>query len=304
LWEELKSIVLFWIDQGVRIFRVDNPHTKPFTFWEWLIKEIKNEYPEVIFLSEAFTRPTIMCRLARIGFTQSYTYFTWRNTKQELMEYLDFLINSEIREYMRPNFWPNTPDILPESLQYGGTPAFMIKLILAATLSSNYGVFGPAFELSVQEALPEKEEYLNSEKYEIKHWDWQKPGMLKELIAAVNRVREENPALQTTWNIKFYDVDNDYLLCYGKTTEDFSNIILIVVNIDPYHVQSGRVRIPTGEWGTDPQQPYLVHDLISDHKYIWHGEQNYVELDPALMPAHILRVHRRLRREVDFDYFM
>jgi starch synthase (maltosyl-transferring) len=304
LWEELKRIVLFWIARGIRIFRVDNPHTKPFQFWEWLIREIKNKYPEVIFLSEAFTRPTVMCRLAKAGFTQSYTYFTWRNTKKELIEYLDHLMNSDVREYLRPNFWPNTPDILPEYLQYGGTPAFMIKFVLAATLSSNYGIFGPAFELGVNEALPGKEEYMNSEKYEIRHWDWDKPGTLKEMIAAVNRIRKENPALQNTWNITFYDVDNEYLLCYGKTSEDFSNIILVVVNLDPYHTQFGWVRIPTGEWGMEPPQPYLAHDLISDYKYIWHGERNYVEINPSLMPAHILRIHRRLRREVDFDYFM
>lgn len=304
LWEELKSIVLFWIEKGIRIFRVDNPHTKPFAFWEWLIMEIKNKYPEVIFLSEAFTRPTVMYRLAKVGFTQSYTYFTWRNTKKELMEYLDHLTYSDVREYLRPHFWPNTPDILPEYLQYGGAPAFMIKLVLAATLSSNYGVFGPAFELGVKEALPGKEEYLNSEKFEIRHWDWDKPGALKELIATINRIRRENPALQATWNLTFYDVSNEYLLCYGKATEDFSNIILAVVNMDPYHTQHGWVSIPSGEWGMDPHQPYLAHDLVTDYKYIWHVERNYVEINPLLMPAHILRIHRRLRREVDFDYFM
>ncbi|MFH1674387.1 MAG: alpha-1,4-glucan--maltose-1-phosphate maltosyltransferase [Pseudomonadota bacterium] len=304
LWEELKSIVLFWIERGIRIFRLDNPHTKPFGFWEWLIREIKNECPEVIFLSEAFTRPTVMNRLAKVGFTQSYTYFTWRNTKQELIEYLDHLIHSDVREYLRPNFWPNTPDILPEYLQYGGPPAFMIKLVLAATLSSNYGIFGPAFERGVNEALPGKEEYLNSEKYEIRHWDWEKPGTLKELIAAVNRIRRENPALQTTWNVKFYDVSNEYLLCYGKAAEDLSNIILVVVNLDPYHTQHGWISIPSGEWKMDPHQPYLAHDLITDYKYIWHGERDYVEINPSLMPAHIFRIHRKLRREADFDYFM
>ncbi|MGA1876133.1 MAG: alpha-1,4-glucan--maltose-1-phosphate maltosyltransferase [bacterium] len=304
LWEELKSVVLFWIDQGVRIFRVDNPHTKPFAFWEWLISGIKKDYHDVIFLSEAFTRPKVMYRLAKIGFTQSYTYFTWRNTKAELTSYLEELQGSEAREYFRPNFWPNTPDILPEYLQYGGRPAFIIRYVLAATLSSNCGIFGPVFELCVNEALPEREEYLNSEKYEIKHWSWDRPGRLNDVIATVNRIRKQNPALWTTWNLKFYEVNNDYLLFYGKRTEDFSNIILVIMNLDPHHTQSGYVTVPIHDLGIDPHQPYLVHDLISDDKYVWYGVRNYVELNPSWMPVHILRLHRRLKREVDFDYFM
>jgi starch synthase (maltosyl-transferring) len=304
LWEELKSIVLFWIEKGVRIFRVDNPHTKPFPFWEWLIGGIKKEYPEVIFLSEAFTRPKVMYRLAKIGFTQSYTYFTWRNTKRELIEYLTELTRTEVGEYFRPNFWPNTPDILPEHLQYGGRPAFMIRLILAATLSSNYGIYGPAFELCVHEALPGKEEYLNSEKYEIKPWNRDIPGNLKDFIIRVNRIRRENPALQTTWNLRFYEVDNETLLFYGKATRDLSNIILMVVNLDPFHTQNGWVRVPIEELGLDAHQPYLVHDLLSDDKYIWQGERNYVELHPQVLPANIFRVRKRLKRETDFDYFV
>jgi starch synthase (maltosyl-transferring) len=304
LWEELKSIVLFWIEKGVRIFRVDNPHTKPFPFWEWLIGGIKKEYPEVIFLSEAFTRPKVMYHLAKIGFTQSYTYFTWRNTKRELIEYLTELTRTEVGEYFRPNFWPNTPDILPEHLQYGGRPAFMIRLILAATLSSNYGIYGPAFELCVHEALPGKEEYLNSEKYEIKPWNRDIPGNLKDFIIRVNRIRRENPALQTTWNLRFYEVDNETLLFYGKATRDLSNIILMVVNLDPFHTQNGWVRVPIEELGLDAHQPYLVHDLLSDDKYIWQGERNYVELHPQVLPANIFRVRKRLKRETDFDYFV
>lgn len=304
LWEELKSIVLFWVEKGIRIFRVDNPHTKPFSFWEWLIREIKKEYPEVIFLSEAFTRPKVMYRLAKLGFTQSYTYFTWRNTKREFIEYLTELTQTEVREYFRPNFWPNTPDILPEHLQYGGRPAFMIRLVLAATLSSNYGIYGPAFEFCINEAIQGKEEYLNSEKYEIKHWDQDKPGNLKDFIARVNRIRKENAALQTTWNLRFYEVDNDTLLFYGKVTDDLSNMILVVVNLDPFHPQSGWVKVPIGELGIDPDQPYLVHDLLSDDKYIWQGERNYVELNPHVLPANIFRIRKRLKRETDFDYFM
>lgn len=304
LWEELKGIVLFWIAQGIRIFRVDNPHTKPFAFWEWLIEAVKGSFPDVIFLSEAFTRPKVMYRLAKAGFTQSYTYFTWRNTKRELIEYLTELTQTEAREYVRPNFWPNTPDILPEYLQYGGRPAFMTRLVLAATLSSNYGIYGPAFELCIHEALPGKEEYLHSEKYEMKHWNREDPGTLRDFIARVNRIRRENPALQTTENLRFYEADNEALLFYGKTSEDLANMILVVVNLDPFHIQSGWVRIPVHELGIETDQPYLVHDLLSDDKYIWQGERNYVELNPQVLPANIFRVRKRLRRETDFDYFL
>ena len=304
LWEELKSIVLFWIERGIRIFRVDNPHTKPFAFWEWLIREIKKDFPEVIFFCEAFTRPKVMYRLAKVGFTQSYTYFTWRNTKRELMEYLGELTQTQVGEYFRPNFWPNTPDILPEHLQYGGRPAFMTRLVLAATLTSSYGIYGPAFELCVNEALPGKEEYLDSEKYEIKHWDREKAGNLRDFVAKVNQIRKENPALQTTRNLSFYQVDNDSLLFYGKATDDLSNIILIVVNLDPVHTQSGWVKVPMNQFALDSTQPYLVHDLLNDDKYIWQGERNFVEINPRVLPAKIFNVRKRLKREMDFDYFM
>ena len=304
LWEELKSIVSFWVDQGIRIFRVDNPHTKPFPFWEWLIKEVKRDYPEIIFLSEAFTRPKVMHRLAKIGFTQSYTYFTWRNTKWELTEYLTELTKTDVRDFLRPNFWTNTPDILPEFLQYGGKPAFISRLVLAATLSSNYGVYGPVFERCFAKAVPGKEEYKESEKYEIKHWDWNEAGTLKALMSRINKIRKDNPALQTTWNLKFHEVDNEYLLFYSKTTPDLSNIILGVVNLDPHHTQSGWVKVPIKEFGIDPNRSYLAHDLISNDKYMWQSEKNYVELDPSVMPAHILKIHRKAKRESDFDYFM
>jgi starch synthase (maltosyl-transferring) len=304
LWDELKSVVIFWIEKGIRIFRVDNPHTKPFAFWEWLIREVKRIYPDVIFLSEAFTRPKVMYHLAKIGFTQSYTYFTWRNTKWEFMQYIKELTSTSLKEYFRPNFWPNTPDILPEHLQYGGRPVFIMRFILAATLSSNYGIFGPPFLLCVNEALPGREEYLNSEKYEVRHWDLEQQGNLKDLVARVNRIRRENPALQTTNNVKPYEVDNDYLIFYGKVTEDLSNIILIVVNLDPFYTQSGWVKVPINEFGIDSNQPYMVHDLLSDDKYIWHGERNYVELNPRISPAHIFKLRKKLKREMDFDYFM
>lgn len=304
LWQELKSIVLFWVDKGIRIFRVDNPHTKPFPFWQWLIGEVRKEYPDVIFLSEAFTRPKVMYRLAKVGFTQSYTYFTWRNTKGELTDYLTELTRSQVRDFFRPNFWTNTPDILPEFLQYGGRPAFVIRLILAATMSSNYGVFGPVFERCVAEAVPGREEYKTSEKYEVKHWDWNEQTALKALMSRINKVRRENAALQTTWNLKFHEVDNDRLIFYSKTSPDLSNILLVVVNLDPHHVQSGWVRVPIAELGIEPERSYLAHDLISNDKYIWQGERNYVELNPEVVPAHILRIHRKAKRESDFDYFM
>lgn len=304
LWQELRKVFMFWAERGVRLFRVDNPHTKPFAFWEWVIKEIKAAYPDTIFLAEAFTRPQVMARLARIGFTQSYTYFTWRNSKFELTQYLTQLTSTDWAEYFRPNFWPNTPDILPEYLQYGGRPAFLIRLALAATLSSNYGVYGPAFELLEHQAVPGKEEYLNSEKYEIKDWDLNRKGNLGKLIRIVNTVRQQNEALQQTNNLQFHDVDNDYLLCYSKATDDLENLVLVLVNLDPFHKQTGWVTLPLEELGIDPRQSYLLHDLVGNDRFMWQGERNYVSLDPQIIPFHVFRVHRRMRREQDFDYYM
>ncbi len=305
LWEEFKSIVLFWIEQGIRIFRVDNPHTKPFHFWEWLIGEIKKAYPEVFFLSEAFTRPKVMYRLAKLGFSQSYTYFAWRNTKWELTQYFTELSQTEAREYFRASLWPNTPDILTEYLQFGGRVAFMIRLVLAATLGANYGIYGPAFELCESRPRePGSEEYLDSEKYEIRHWDINRPDSLKAFIARVNRIRRENPALQSDWNLRFFPIDNDQLICYAKCSEDLANTILVVVNLNPHHTQGGWLELPLSELGLDPNQPYQVHDLLGDARFLWHGPRNYVELDPKVAPAHIFRVRRRVRTERDFDYYM
>jgi starch synthase (maltosyl-transferring) len=293
LWEELKSIFLFWIEQGVRIFRVDNPHTKPFSFWEWLITEVKREYPDALFLAEAFTRPKTMYRLAKLGFSQSYTYFAWRNTKEELSQYLTELTQSEVRDYYRPNFWPNTPDILTEYLQKGGRPAFMARLVLAATLVSSYGIYGPAFELGVNiPREPGSEEYLNSEKYEIKDWDINRADSLKDFIARVNRIRRENPALRRNRNLWFHAVNNQELICYSKHTQELSNIILVVVNLNPHYTQSGWVHLPMEPWGLDPDKPYQVSDLLNGESYLWQGADNYVELDPGLCPAHIFRVHQ------------
>ncbi len=305
LREELKSIIVFWIEQGVGIFRIDNPHTKPFPFWEWLITEVKASYPDVIFLSEAFTRPKVMHRLAKLGFTQSYTYFAWRNTKWELIQYFNELTQTEVREYFHPNLWPNTPDILTEYLQFGGRPAFMSRLVLAATLGASYGIYGPAFELCETRAREHgSEEYLDSEKYEIKNWDIKKPDSLKDFIGRVNRIRRENPALHGDWSLRFHEVDNEQLICYSKRTDDHSDVVLVLVNLDPHHTQSGWLEFPLEELSIDPQKPYQMHDLLTDARYLWQGPRNYVELNPQLVPAHVFRIRRRVRTERDFDYYM
>jgi starch synthase (maltosyl-transferring) len=297
LWEELKSIAFFWIEQGVRIFRVDNPHTKPFTFWEWLITGVKSDYPDVIFLSEAFTRPRVMYRLAKLGFSQSYTYFTWRNVKWELAQYFNELTRTEVKEFFRPNLWPNTPDILSDYLRDGGRPAFMTRLVLAATLGANYGIYGPAFELCKNRRKDTaSEEYLDSEKYELKHWEVANPDSLKDFIARVNRIRRENPALQADLNLHFYEVDNDQIICYSKCTEDRSNVILVVVNLDYRYRQSGWVNLSTEGLRLGSNEAYQVHDLLSDAVYRWQGARNYVELDPRKVPAHIFRVQRQAAR--------
>lgn len=305
LWDALKGVFLFWMEQGVRIFRVDNPHTKAFPFWEWVIREIKRDHKDVLFLAEAFTRPRVMQRLAKLGFSQSYTYFTWRNTKQEITEYLQELTGTKVREYFRPNFWPNTPDILPEQLQIGGKPAFMARLVLAATLGTNYGIYGPAFEL--QERIPAKagsEEYLHSEKYELKQWKRDDANSLAPLITTVNRARRENAALQTTHALHFHETDNPYLICYSKKSVDGSNIVLVVVNLDPFHVQSGWVRLDLQELGVSESESFQVHDQLTDTRYLWQGQRNYVELAPEAVPAHLFRVLRKVRSEKEFDYYL
>lgn len=305
LWEELKSVFLFWIEQGVRIFRVDNPHTKSFSFWEWVIAETKNQHPEVLFLAEAFTRPNVMYRLAKLGFSQSYTYFTWRNTKQELTEYFEELTKTQVREYLRPNLWPNTPDILPEFLQVGGRASFMVRLVLAATLGASYGLYGPAFEMCENAPLePGREEYLNSEKYELKHRDLNSKKSLRDLISKVNRVRKQNPALQTNGNLRFHRTDNPSLLCYSKNTDDFSNLIIVVVNLDCFHVQTGWIELDLDSIGMDTRHAFQAYDLLSEGRFLWQGSRNYVQLMPESLPAHILRVRRWVRTEHDFDYYL
>ena len=305
LWDELRRVVRFWIDRGIRIFRVDNPHTKPFRFWEWLIGDVRRTDPDVLFLSEAFTRPKVMQRLAKVGFTQSYTYFAWRNTKWELTEYFTELTRTEVREFLRPNLWPNTPDILTEYLQTGGRPAFLIRLVLAATLGASYGIYGPAFELCEDRAVaPGSEEYLDSEKYQIRRWDLDRPDSLRELIARVNRIRRENPALQSDRSLRFHAVDNEQLIAYSKTADDGSNPILVVVNLDPHHTQSGWVELPLEDLGLQPDLPYQVHDLLGETRYLWQGPRNFVELHPSVVPAHVFRIRHRVRTEHDFEYFL
>ena len=305
LWEELKSVFQFWIEQGVHIFRVDNPHTKAFPFWEWVIAEIKRDCPDAIFLAEAFTRPKALYGLAKRGFTQSYNYFPWRNTKWELTQYLTDLTQSGVKEFFGPNLWPNTPDILPEYLQYGGRSAHIARFILAATLGPSYGIYGPAFELCENRPLaPGREEYLDSEKYEIRTWDIDHPDSLSSLFGQVNQIRRENPAFWANHNLRFHDVDNEQIIAYSKSSEDGLNEVLVVVNLDPHYKQSGFITLPLEEFGLDPRQPYQAHDLLTDARYLWHGARNYVELNPKTVPAHIFVIRRKVRTEHDFDYYL
>ena len=306
LWTELKSIFEHWIGEGVRIFRVDNPHTKAFPFWEWVITEIQRSHPDVIFLAEAFTRPKVMHGLAKRGFTQSYTYYTWRNTKEELVEYFTELAHGPGKDYFRPNVWPNTPDILHEHLQGGEPAVFMSRLVLAATLSASYGIYGPAYEL--MEHLPREpgsEEYLDSEKYQIRHWDLDRPGNLASFIAHVNRIRRDNPALHRNEGLRFLPLDNPALIAYAKRSDDGRNTVVTVVNLDPHHTQSGWVNLGAA-WVNGPGaegDPWQMHDLLSQQRFVWQGDWHFVQLDPHRMPAHVFAVRRRVRREQDFDHF-
>ncbi|HEY0593748.1 MAG TPA: alpha-1,4-glucan--maltose-1-phosphate maltosyltransferase [Thermoanaerobaculia bacterium] len=305
LWEGLRDVFLHWIREGVTVFRVDNPHTKPLPFWEWCIGEIKSEHPEVIFLSEAFTRPRIMYRLAKAGFTQSYTYFAWRNTAWELREYFTELTQTEVAEYFRPNVWPNTPDILTEYLQHGGRSAFVIRLVLAATLAASYGIYGPPFEVGEHVPRnPGSEEYLDSEKYEIRFWNLDDPRSISELIARVNGIRRAHDALQSNGSLTFHGFDNEAVLVYSKTSRDGSESILVTVSLDPYNTQSGWTNLDLEALGLDPAQPFQVHDLLTEARYSWHGPRNYVELNPHVVPAHIFLLRHRVRSERDFEYYL
>jgi starch synthase (maltosyl-transferring) len=304
LWDGLLGVFTHWMDQGVRIFRVDNPHTKALPFWEWCIGELKRKDPGVILLSEAFTRPKMMYRLAKLGFTQSYTYFAWRNTKHELITYLEELTGTEVREFFRPNFWPNTPDILTESLQTGGRPAFMLRVALAGTLAASYGIYGPPFELLEHRPRePGSEEYLDSEKYQIREWDLDRADSLRPYIARLNRIRNENPALQRDDTLRFHAVDNERMIAYSKHDPRSGNRILAVVSLDPHHSQSGWVQLPASELGMEEGESFQVHDLLAGGRFIWTAGRNFVRLDPRVSPAHVFRVERPTRAEADFEYF-
>ncbi len=296
LWLELKSVFDFWMARGVRIFRVDNPHTKSLAFWGWCLGELKAENPDLIFLAEAFTRPKVMYELAKLGFSQSYNYFPWRNTKAEITDYFQELTREPLVEFFRPNIWPNTPDILPKFLQEGGRPAFAIRLVLAATLGASYGIYGPAFEVCARSPREAgAEEYLDSEKYELKHWDLAAAKPMEDLIARVNHIRHGEPALQASHPLRFEVVDNDQIIAYSKTTVDGRETILTVVNLSPHHTHSGWINLPLAELKIDPQSPYQLDDLLNDATYQWQGAVNYIALDPEKTPAHIFRLRRAVR---------
>jgi len=304
LWHELRRVILFWVGNGVRIFRVDNPHTKSFAFWEWVIGEVTTRHPDVLFLSEAFTRPRVMERLAKLGFSQSYTYFTWRTSAAELRTYFEELTGPRLREYFRPNLWPNTPDILHEYLQTGGRPAFAVRATLAATLGASYGIYGPAFELCERTPREEgSEEYLHSEKYELRPWDREAPGSLAGLIARLNQIRRDHPALQRDDTLRFHESDNPSLLCYSKTAADRASAVLTIVNLDAFHRQAGWVTLDPDVLGLPAEDAYEVHDLLTGNRFPWQGVRNYVELAPEAMPAHVFEVRSPLRSEQDFDYY-
>ena len=291
LWEELKSVFVFWVQQGVHFFRVDNPHTKPFRFWEWVIAEVKRDYPDVIFLSEAFTRPRLTERLAKSGFTQSYTYFAWKTKKDDIRDYFAELTSAPLKDYFRPNAWPNTPDILTEYLVTGGRPAFVTRLVLAATLSSSYGIYGPAFELGEHiPAQPGSEEYLNSEKYELKRWDIDRKDSLRGIITRVNAIRRGNPALQSNERLSFHPSGDENVICYSKRTEDDRNIVVTVVNLDPRRTRSALIKLPLEDWGIDAKRAFPVDDLLNESQARWRGKRQELRLAPKTSPAAIFRL--------------
>jgi len=289
MWEACKEIIDFWISHGVKIFRVDNPHTKPFAFWEWMLADIKSAHPEVIFLAEAFTRPTIMAKLAEIGFTQSYTYFTWRRHKWELTEYLNELAYGPASGYLRPNFWPNTPDILSGSLRNGPPAAFMQRLVLAATMSPSYGIYSGYELCENQPASEENEEYLHSEKYEIPERDWSSAS-LAVFVGRVNNIRRKHPALQQLRNIRFHHSSNDSVIAYSKVTEDRSDVVLTVVSLDPHWVQETTLGLDLEYLGLRGDRPFGVVDELDGKSYVLDGANPYIRLDPSERPAHILHI--------------
>lgn len=301
LWAALRDVFMFWIDHGVRTFRVDNPHTKPLPFWEWALGEVKRAHPDVVFLSEAFTRPNVAYRLAKAGFTQSYDYFPWKNTKWEIEDYFSSL--TEVTDFFRASSWTNTPDILTEYLQFGGRAAASTRLILAATLSASYGVYGPVFELGeVTPREPGSEEYLDSEKYQVRHWTLDQPHSLRRLIQRINRIRRENRALQSDRSLRFHPTSDDAVVCYSK--RDGDNAVVIVANTDPHNRRTATIDLDLDAIGVGPRRPYQVHEALGEERFLWSGARNVVDLEPGVQPAKIFRVLSRVRTEADFDYFM
>lgn len=291
LWDECLSILMYWIDCGIKIFRVDNPHTKPFYFWNWIISQVKAKHPDIIFLAEAFTAPKVMQQLAKQGYTQSYTYFTWRNSKHEIIEYMEELTKSELREYMQPNFWPNTPDINPYHLQGANESKHIQRYVLAATLSSSIGIYGPVFEYMLSDSLIGKEEYMNSEKFQITRYDWDIKNKLIAIIGKVNYIRHNNEALQQTNNIKFCYVENNNLLAFYKWNDAKTNEVLVVISLDAHNSQQGVIQLPLQDLGVNPGKGLEMHDLITDNHYNWNQEWNFVELHPSL-PFHIFEINK------------
>jgi starch synthase (maltosyl-transferring) len=302
LWAGLRDVFVFWAERGIRVFRVDNPHTKPLPFWEWCLREVQTRYPDAIFLSEAFTRPKLMYALAKAGFSQSYTYFTWRTTKPDLQKYLEELV--QVADFYRPNFWPTTPDIFPEHLVHGGRGAFVSRLVLAATLSSNYGIYGPSYELMEHVQRPGVEELAHNEKYQLRTWDLERPDSLRHVMARLNQIRRAHPALHDNRSLKFHATDNELLIAYSKRSPDGSDVVLCIVNLDPHHTHRGWVDLDLGELGLPHDEAYQVHDLLGDARFTWRGARNFVEIDPRVMSAHVFELRRFVRTENQFEYFL
>ncbi|HET9625517.1 MAG TPA: alpha-1,4-glucan--maltose-1-phosphate maltosyltransferase [Kofleriaceae bacterium] len=304
LWSALRDVFVFWCERGVRVFRVDNPHTKPIRFWEWCLAEVHARFPDTIFLAEAFTRPKVMYALAKSGFSQSYTYFTWRTTKPELEAYARELACTEVAEFFRPNFWPTTPDIFPEHLVHGGRPAFVMRALLAGTLAASYGIYGPSYELCEHEPRPGVEELARNEKYQIRTWDLERPDSLRHVLARLNRIRRAHPALQANHALHFHPTDNDLVVCYSKHTADRSDVVLVVVNLDPHHVHRAWITLDLAALGIAADEGFQAHDLLGDARYTWRGARNFVELVPDRSPAHIFELRRFVRSENHFEYFL
>jgi starch synthase (maltosyl-transferring) len=304
LWDELLRVTLYWVEHGVRVFRVDNPHTKPFPFWEWLIAEVKKVNADVLFLAEAFTRPKVMYRLGKLGFSQSYTYFAWRNDPHSIRLYLEELTKPPVVDFYRPNAWPNTPDILPEYLQTTARSAYIIRATLAATLCASYGIYGPAFELMDGRPVRQgSEEYLDSEKYQLRNWDLNRHDSLADLLGGrLNRIRKEHKALQHDRGLRFHNVDNPTIVCFSKTEGE--STILVAVNTAPYHTQWGNIDLDLSAMNLTPDVPFQAHDLLTNARYRWQGHHQVVGLDPGSLPVHVFAVRKRARTEHDFEYFV